>query len=145
MAKADFLDAHVLLVDPGWIYTEGSFGKFKGPVPIDFGTCHILQPLIQSIKNTVVNAQLFRRSQINGLRYTNDVETTVESFRIELHPCKHIVNQYDYQIIRCPICEKCVDTRKIISNITKHKKNALSSISQLPLVIIDLIMEYDDQ
>jgi hypothetical protein len=105
----------------------------------------ILQPLIQSIKNTVANAQLFRRSQINGIRYKNDVETTVKSFRIKLHPCKHIVNQYNDPINRCPICEESVDTRKIISNITEHKKYALSSISQLPLVIIDLVMEYDDE
>lgn len=62
-AEADFLDCNIVLADPGWVYTEGSFGKLKGPVPIDFGACQILQPLVHSIKNNMINGQTFRRSE----------------------------------------------------------------------------------
>jgi hypothetical protein len=148
-AQADFLDAHVLLADPGWVYTEGSFGKFKGPVPIDFGASQILQPLVHSIKGTAVNAQLFRRMPIqknghlNALPDIRVMESTEKKFKIELYPCGHIVDQCDDPVTQCSVCRTWVETRKLVTDTSNHKKYALQTIAGLPTAMNGIILDYE--
>jgi len=139
-SQADFLDCHILLADPGWVYTEGSFGKLKGPVPIDFGACQILQPLVESIKGTAVNAQLFRRSYIE--KQTIEV-STIKSFKVKLSPCGHIIEQNDKAIICCSICKTYVKSREFINENSDSIKYILSrSLYTFPLSLIDIIYDY---
>jgi hypothetical protein len=171
-AQADFLDTHVLLADPLWVFTESTYGKFKGPVPIDFGACHILEPMIQSINGTAINGKLIHNSLSNHSIYgkldindefipkdlpmtNNDnddynsnvnrhlAKSNIKSFKIKLRPCGHIVNQDKDGITWCPICKKLVNSRKLISDITERKKDLLMYLLQLPTVVIEIIFNYE--
>jgi NAD(P)-dependent dehydrogenase (short-subunit alcohol dehydrogenase family) len=88
--QADFLDCNVLLSDPGWVYTEGSFGKIRGPVPIEFGASQILQPLVASFENNAKNGETFRRADKQNQRSEVSLLKEVE---LTLEPCGHIVKQ----------------------------------------------------
>lgn len=119
--QADFLNCKILLADPGWIYTEGSFGKIKGPVPIELGARQILQPLAACIENynNVKNASLFKRlSKINrnSEEYFTNPKTDI---LVKFEPCGHVVkNQknatpFDMQH-RCNVCLKWIESRSFV-------------------------------
>lgn len=142
-SQCEFLDCKILLADPGWVYTEGSFGKLKGPVPIDFGACQILQPLVHSIKNKAVNGQLFRRSQISR-QYIETIKAPIKSFKIKLSPCNHIVDQEEDGHDHCPECFMRIKSRELINDRNNHKKYALNTIlNDMPRDLNKLILDYD--
>jgi NAD(P)-dependent dehydrogenase (short-subunit alcohol dehydrogenase family) len=47
--QIEVLDARIVLVDPGWMYTESAFGKQPGPTPIFYGAQNVLHPLARHI------------------------------------------------------------------------------------------------
>lgn len=147
--QADFLECKVLLSDPGWVYTEGTFGKFKGPVPIKFGACQILQPLVSSLNfHNVLNAKIFRRERTktvdNFILFDDKAKTSV---KIKLEPCNHVVDISDnpnFLIKCCPICNKCVDVRNLVDY--RPQKTFLDAIEKykVPKRIIDIILVMAD-
>lgn len=116
--QARFLDCHILLSDPGWVYTESSFGKTKGPVPIEYGVSQILQPLVAvfSEKIRIIKSQndlIFRREfQMDPASYTFDKVYVL----LQLKPCLCLVefHKESEKIMRsCPKCKKDIVTREM--------------------------------
>ena len=144
--QADFLDCKVLLSDPGWVYTEGSFGKFKGPVPIKFGACQILQPLVTSINfHDTKNAQIFRRDRSKIVENLFNMDNKcVISVKIKLEPCGHIIdisNNYKNKLIEtCPICYKYVSSRNLVDYEPQKMFILICKKYKLPKYIINIIL-----
>jgi len=144
----------VVCSDPGWIYTEGAFGKIKGPVPIEFGVSQILRPLIGalSLTNDASSAELqsvFPKEHTVCRRtnaYTgNDENRRFVPLEIQLQPCGHIISVelsgklcFFYS---CPVCSDHVESRNIIDYDTTNafvssvKKYGLTSKDILNIVL----------
>jgi len=65
--QAETLGFKIVTADPGWVYTESSRGKTKGPVDIKFGAHQILHPLAVHISGgKVKNGSMWRRLDLRG-------------------------------------------------------------------------------
>jgi NAD(P)-dependent dehydrogenase (short-subunit alcohol dehydrogenase family) len=120
-AQTDFLKCKIVLSDPGWVYTEGSFGKIKGPVPIAYGASQILQPLANHILEDGLNFispapntfKIHKRRKIN-----NQIEIFPEKSNpvfVTLEPCGHLATMttQNWLISKCSVCEQYVTNRKL--------------------------------
>jgi len=77
--EADMLDCNIICADPGWMYTEYSAGKRKGPIKISEGVTQILEPVRLLFKNSPIsNGHVFSRSRLvaqNRLLFSDTVYT----------------------------------------------------------------------
>ncbi len=138
-AQARFLDCDVVLADPGWVYTEGSFGKVPGPIPIRFGASQILQCLVHpkggpnindsntsdTIKSDVSDTNrpsidsrpyMYKRRKIDNRDDScGDVLQDV-AVNVKLRPCGHMcaINGLTWITRTCPICKTNVENRVLI-------------------------------
>lgn len=111
----------VVLADPGWMYTESSFGKIKGPVPIEWGAAQILSPYVAFLSSPteVANASVWRRQGSVG----DDVLCMAESAEAKatlikkqellvLEPCGHVIKcKFEFNCNFCPECGAKVTLR----------------------------------
>jgi len=150
-AQARFLNCSVMLSDPGWVYTESSFGKIPGPVPIKFGISQILQPLVISLteyktKNVVQKPFVFRRNIITESNHYIFKSTKVT---IQLKPCLCLVNinKGDF-VYNCTTCGDIVLSRDVFNydclkvfvdiakshNLDKNVINIILGLAKYPLL-----------
>ena len=112
--QTDLLGVHIVLADPGWMYTESSKGKVKGPVPLEYGATQILSPFVACTQGQhVPNASLWRRNVVKEKEEDTQDEMTLMD--IQLFPCGHIekVNMVNPPPF-CSTCKEHVTKRSIV-------------------------------
>lgn len=149
-SQAKVLNCPVVLSDPGWVYTESSFGKVKGPVPISCGAFQILSPFERKQKT---GYKIFHRSHVGNDRHIKIYHDKPTKIKIE--PCGHIVDYYTYinpygYYSNCPTCGVEVRAGNLTANekhITTFVKESMRDNSSLNKDAIDYIMkvgQYDN-
>lgn len=95
----------VVLADPGWMYTESSLGKIKGPVSIELGAVQVLTPFIVSLVNPtqVENATIWNRYITSPTDKPEEETSTVATNVTVLEPCGHVVKHK----MECRYCPEC--------------------------------------
>lgn len=122
-SQAEFLDCPIMLADPGWVFTESSFGKVKGPVPIDFGISQILQPLVFALgdeskydRNNIITQAPYIFKRKCNLDSNQFVTKKPINIKVQLKPCLCIVtiSEQEYKkFYKCPNCDKDIVSRDL--------------------------------
>lgn len=143
-SQAKFLDCSIVCSDPGWVYTETSFGKVPGPVTIDQGVTQILEPLVYAF-NERLNYKIYRRDNLLS-RPESFSRTHTCNIKLQLKPCCCVI-PYPWKnsrfLYNCPLCETRVESRSVfnlmsqILFVLKAKKHFA-----LPNDVINIILRH---
>lgn len=155
--QAKFLDCTVVPADPGWVYTESSWGKTKGHVSIEHGISQILQPLITALKQRI-GFKIFRREMNDNVNSISvgDINQESKSIFLQLEPCRCII-QFDNNniildsktsrplrsksfIMSCPECRTRLTSRNIYDFKSQITFVLIGKQHSLPKDLIHLIL-----